>query len=173
MKINTLAKFACASTLILGLSACLTPSNPNQNNSYATQMSGTNTNSTAGKTAAIPPGFAGFSDIPIPSQANMNLEQSLVLGDDGNWIGRLSMNTPFTINQMFDYYLSEMPNFGWEKITLLRAETSVLTYEQGDRIATITINQGTFGANTNVAFTVSPRGQDFNAMPVPASTVNP
>lgn len=103
------------------------------------------------------PSFAQFSDIPVPSGAEMNLERSLVLGDRESWIGRLVMTVPGGGGNAYDFYFAEMPKFGWAAITSVRAEMSVLTFSRGDRIATIQIRNRTIGG-ADVSLTVSPRG---------------
>lgn len=104
------------------------------------------------------PSFAQFSDIPVPSGAEMNLERSLVLGDRDSWIGRLAMTVPGGGGRVYDFYFSEMPKFGWAPITSVRAETSVLAFSRGDRVATIQIRERTIGG-ADVSLTVSPRGR--------------
>jgi hypothetical protein len=51
-----------------------------------------------------------------------------------------------------------MPRFGWFPVTTVRAETSVLTYARGGRIATIQVWGRTLAGST-VSMTISPKGQ--------------
>jgi hypothetical protein len=104
------------------------------------------------------PSFAQFSDIPVPSGADMDLERSLVLGERESWIGRLVMTVPGSAGKAYDFYAAEMPKFGWVPITMVRGETSVLTYSHGERIATVQISDRTIGGAA-VSLTVSPRGR--------------
>ena len=103
------------------------------------------------------PAFAEFTDMPVPAGAIMDLERSLVLGGRAAWIGRLVLGTEDTAPGMYDFYQAEMPKFGWEEITTVRAVTSVLTYARGDRVATIQIARDRLGGAT-VSIVVSPRG---------------
>ena len=104
------------------------------------------------------PNFAQFSDIPVPAGADMDLERSLVLGEQDSWIGRLVMAVGTNPGKTFDFYFGEMPRFGWFPVTTVRAETSVLTYARGGRIATIQVWGRTLAGST-VSMTVSPKGQ--------------
>ena len=51
-----------------------------------------------------------------------------------------------------------MPGFGWQEITRVRAEVSVLSYTRSGRAATIQIAGTTLGGS-EVNFTVSPQAQ--------------
>jgi hypothetical protein len=104
------------------------------------------------------PNFAQFSDVPVPAGADMDLERSLVLGEQDAWIGRLVMAVGTNPGKTFDFYFGEMPRFGWFPVTTVRAETSVLTYSRGGRIATIQVWGRTLAGST-VSMTVSPKGQ--------------
>ncbi|CAN0293715.1 unnamed protein product [Discosporangium mesarthrocarpum] len=103
-------------------------------------------------------GFAQFPDIAVPAGAKMDVERSLVLGARDDWIGRLSMNTSGSTSESYDFFLREMPKFGWQEITTVRSEVSVLTYSRENRVATIQIRSKTLGGSA-VDITVSPRGR--------------
>lgn len=103
------------------------------------------------------PSFAQFSDVPVPAGAKMDLERSLVLGDREAWIGRLVMAVGMNQDRAYDFYFGEMPRFGWQPVTTVRAETSVLTYTRGPRVATVQI-QGRAIADTRIWMTISPKG---------------
>jgi hypothetical protein len=102
--------------------------------------------------------FTQFSDIPIPSGAEMDIERSLVLGDRDDWIGRLVMTTPGSAGSAYDFYAAEMPKFGWVPLTMVRGDTSVQTYSHGERVATIQIRDRTIRGAV-VSLIVSPRGK--------------
>ena len=122
------------------------------------------------------PSFAQFSDVPVPAGAKMDLDRSLVLGDRESWIGRLVMAVGMNQDRAYDFYFGEMPRFGWQPVTTVRSETSVLTYIRGPRVATVQIRKKTLGGSA-VDITVSPRGRPTaptasSSMPAsPAGTV--
>lgn len=103
-------------------------------------------------------GFARFSDIPVPKGADMDLDHTLVLGSREEWVGRLVMTTSDSAGQMYDFYVRQMPGFGWQPVTSVRGSTSVLTFTRGDRVATVQLTARTF-YGSEIRFTVSPRGQ--------------
>lgn len=110
--------------------------------------------------------FAQFDDVPIPVDAEMDLGQTLILGSAEGWIGRLSLDTGHGMTDMYAFYEQEMPRFGWEQVTTVRARISTMTYQRGPRIATITL-QPTLTKGTLVDFTVAP-AQTRSGMPNPA-----
>lgn len=116
--------------------------------------------------APAQPAFAQFSDIPVPAGANMDLQHSLVLGEAESWVGRLVMSISEPAGRMYDFYFREMPRFNWSPVTSVRAETSVLTYTKGERVATIQIRNRAIGGAT-VSMTISPRGKPMRPAPAP------
>lgn len=129
--------------------------------------------SRSGEGAAQGPSLAQFTDIPIPQGASMNLERSLILGPADTWIGRLVYSTSLGPQQAFDFFGREMPAFGWQEITRVRARINVMTYTRGGRAATIQISRTTLGGS-DVDFTVSPQVQGGSAgagIPAPGAVV--
>ena len=104
------------------------------------------------------PSFAQFNDIPIPEKATMDLKSTLLLGGSSSWIGRLVFSAPYTLNSMFDFYMSEMPKFGWKEVTVVRSKVSVLSFTNGDRVATVQLEADMVNG-TVVSFTVSPKSK--------------
>jgi len=73
----------------------------------------------------------------------MDLERSLVFGGRKTWIGRLVINFGTNSGKAYDFFFDEMPRFNWVPVTTVRAETSVLSYTRGQRVATSQIKTGT------------------------------
>lgn len=126
-----------------------------------------------GEGGAITPTFGQFSDIPVPSGASMDLDRTLILGGGDSWMGRLSYSTRQSVGEMFDFHKAEMNRFGWQELASLRSATSVLTYQRGERVATIQIRSGTL-LGAVVDFTVAPQGAGSRSAtggfaPAPAS----
>ena len=104
-------------------------------------------------------GFVVFTDIPMPADASVELDQTIVLGTGEDWMGRVTIKAKTGLTSVFDFYREQMPQFGWQELTVLRSATSVLTYTRGERIATIQIETkaGPF-SGSRIIFSVSPRG---------------
>ena len=103
--------------------------------------------------------FTRFPDLPMPVKAEMDMSKTLVFGTNDAWIGRMVITSSHGTNDMFDFYKQEMPGFGWQEITSVRSDTSVMTYTRGERVATIQIGSATL-SGAKVTITVSPRGAE-------------
>jgi len=101
------------------------------------------------------PPVAQYPDIPIPKGAKRNIDKTVVVGSQ-TWFGQLSLDTSYSADSMFDFYQRELPNFGWRKLTSVRAPTSVLSYDREDRVLTIAIQPNRI-RGSEVTVTVSPR----------------
>jgi hypothetical protein len=102
------------------------------------------------------PSFSQFPDVPIPSAAEMDVGQTLVLGGGEHWLGRLALKTGNDTNAMFNFYKRKMPERDWQEITSVRSSISVLTFSRGERVATIQIQSRAL-QGSEVLLTMSPR----------------
>ena len=108
--------------------------------------------------------FSQFNDIPIPTDADLDLDQSLILGTEDGWIGRISLDVSYDMTDMYSFYEREMPKFGWQQLTTVRAKISTMTYSRGSRVATITL-QSALTSGTYVDFTVAPANRAVMGRP--------
>ena len=127
-------------------------------------LSGCTTGSSTSSTSAdgAPAGLTQFNDVPIPAGASFDQSQSLILGSQAEWLGRLVLNTSNTARSLVEFYQNEMKRFGWTEITVVRGDPSVLTFERGGRVATVQISERTL-RGAQVGITMSPRGQPGGA----------
>lgn len=118
----------------------------------------------AGQTSVT---FTRFPDMPIPAEGEFDLDETLVFGTEDAWFGRMVIRTQYSPDDMFEFYQTQMPAFGWRQVTAVRAATNILTYSRRERIATLQI-QGTQQLGTEVAIIVSPRGSPDPRTVVPS-----
>jgi hypothetical protein len=85
------------------------------------------------------PSFSRFPDLPMPVKGLLDMSETVVVGASDKWVGRIKLITPYQSLDMFDFYLQEMPGFGWQEIKVVRSRASVMTYERNKRFATIEI----------------------------------
>lgn len=126
-------------------------------NSMTPSVPATTASGPDGKPAETEKAFNRFPDIPVPTQSKMDVRRTLVFGGNEDWYGQLGLNTKHDGNSMFDFYKQELPNFGWEEITSVRAPVSVLTYMRAERVLSIQVEKGNLTGST-ITLTVSPRG---------------
>ncbi len=102
-----------------------------------------------------PMDFKLLTDIPIPSNATMDNERSLILGDRDRWTGRVVMKLWKSAPDATNFYQQQMPAFGWEAIMAATSGISVMSYVRGDRAATVQVESAFIGSV--VLVTVGPR----------------
>lgn len=112
--------------------------------------------------------FAGFEDVPVPPNSRMDIDRSLIFGRGNSWTGRIVQSTSLSIADAYDFYLENMPAYGWQEITVVRSDISVMTYYRSNRIATISLQPLNLGG-TEVQFTISPRDAGKAKPPVSKS----
>ena len=100
--------------------------------------------------------FEPIRDIPIPTGSTLDNDRSLILSNEREWTGRLVIKADPSMPQLFAYYVKQMRSFGWQPVASIMAETSVLTYVQGQRAATVQIKPGTLQGSV-ITVTMAPR----------------
>ena len=151
---------ACAQGAVLGSNTTSmdTQTQPTAQNGPNGQSTGQNTGSAGGAAPVAPvKAFNRFPDIPVPSGAVMDVKRTIVFGGGEGWFGQLGLDTKHDSDAMFDFYKQELPGFGWQEITSVRALLSVLTYERQGRVLSIQLEKATL-SGAKVTLTVSPRG---------------
>ena len=101
------------------------------------------------------PRFEQFNDVPVPQDAQLDLERSLILGSRDGWTGRMVYSAPFSMTEMFVFFEQEMLRFGWQPLTAVRASISTLSFQRGARIATIMLQQRLTGG-ASISMTMTP-----------------
>lgn len=99
------------------------------------------------------PNFAQFREIPVPEKATMDLKKTMLFGNDP-LIGRLAFSAPYSQSNLFDFYMQEMPKFGWREVTVIRSANSFLTFAKDNRVATIQLST-TAVSGSDVIFDIS------------------
>jgi hypothetical protein len=152
---KTIQPIAILSLASLSLAACV-----QQSGDTSVQRKAPAPVVAAGSTVAGQPevNVVQFSDLPMPPQARMDTEKSIILGAGDDWTGRVLIHTPNTPESAFDFYRKELPGLGWREITAVRAATSVLTYLREGRVATLQIKSSASGG-VDISVTVSPEGK--------------
>ncbi len=106
-------------------------------------------------TTAVPSSsFSHFTDIPVPPNAIMNLDKTVILGSGEQWTGKLAFSAKQGPNTTFDYFIEELPKFGWKETAIVRADVSFMTYNRSGRELIIQIYGD--GGESTVDMMVSP-----------------
>ena len=122
-----------------------------------TQTTAIPTKSGATKVSSkTPTAFVQFPDVPVPPGSKINVDKTLVFGSKP-WFGQVTLTSSTSSNRAFDYFRAMMPGQGWREVTSVRAPTSILTYEQNDRVLAISIQAATL-MGSEITLTMSPKG---------------
>lgn len=121
-----------------------------------------------GGTAMTETDFSSFPDMPLPVGGKIVLDRTLIFGSGETWFGRLVINTSHSADDIFDFYMRELPGYGWSEVTSMRSEVSIITHSRRDRIATIQIQSATL-RGSRITINVSPRGSPAEALRAPAA----
>lgn len=107
--------------------------------------------------------FRPVSDVPIPKDAELDAERSLILSGKDDWTGRLVMISSVTSTEAFAFFTAEMPRFEWSPIMTVQSAVSVLTFTRTGRAATVQIERRALGGSL-ITITVA-HAQDTVGMP--------
>jgi hypothetical protein len=95
----------------------------------------------------------------MPAKNAIDLDHTIVLGSESEWLGRVLFTTPMTVDEVVDFYQREMPRYGWAEFAATRSTTTILAYQAGARAATIQVtgeSQNQSPSGTRVEFWVIP-----------------
>ncbi len=96
-----------------------------------------------------------ISDIPIPSKSIIDLEKTFILGKGDDWMGRLSLINKENIDEIYTFFLNEMPKFKFKEKSSIRSEVSTLIFENKKKAIFIKISKIKFG-KTYIEITATP-----------------
>ena len=99
--------------------------------------------------------FRPVSDIPIPKDAELDPNQSLILSGSKNWTGRVVMSSSISANEAFNFFKTEMLRYEWLPIMTVQSAVSVLSFTNNDRAATVQIEGRALGGS-RIMVTIAP-----------------
>ena len=103
--------------------------------------------------------FRPVTDIPIPEDATMDTERSLILSSRDRWTGRVVMKVGLSAAKAFAFYQQEMPNFRWAPVMSVQSDISGLAFTREDRAAMVQVQPRRLGGSL-VTVTIAPRQAD-------------
>ena len=128
---------------------------------FSTRLgSGGNQDSFSSRDAA---GLDIVNDIPIPQGAVLDNDRSLILGRGSNWTGRLVFRVNRPTTSLFSLYQSEMPQFGWQSISVIQDEVGILQYVMANRFVTVRIS-GSGLRGSRVSILMAPRSSNNDSV---------
>ncbi|GAB3190048.1 hypothetical protein [Hydrogenophaga aquatica] len=100
-----------------------------------------------------------LGDLPMPQDAKIDNEQSLILGAGPEWTGRIVAQATQGPTEIFTFYRDQLPPKGWTGVSSVKAKTSVLVFTKGERTLTVEIaDGGTLSSGSRLTLTAGPKG---------------
>jgi len=96
-----------------------------------------------------------ITDIPIPAGARLDAEQSMIMGSQDRWLGRIVVRLDASPTEAFNHSVKDMAKSGWNRTLTVHARVSNMTFMRANRVALIQIEPASFGAGVTVWITVA------------------
>ena len=102
-----------------------------------------------------------FNQMPLPKDARISPDKSLILGQGDNWAGRIELSSGMEPLEASAFFISEYPNHGWQLILSTKAKLSILVFTGSTRTLTLEITEGgPLAAKSMIVMTVAPKVQN-------------
>ena len=101
-----------------------------------------------------------FNQMPLPKDARISPDKSLILGEGDNWVGRIELSSSMEPLEASAFFTSEYPKQDWTLISSTKAKLSILVFTNNTRTLTLEISEGgPLAAKSMVVMTVATKVQ--------------
>ena len=105
-----------------------------------------------------------FNQMPLPKDARISQEKSLILGEGDNWAGRIELSSSMESLEASAFFTREYPKHNWQLISSTKAKLSILVFTSSTRTLTLEITEGgPLAAKSMIVMTVAPKVQNQGA----------
>jgi len=105
-----------------------------------------------------------FKQMPLPKDARILPDKSLILGEGDNWAGRIELSSSMEPLEASAFFTTEYPKYGWQLISSTKSKLSILVFTGGSRTLTLEITEGgPLAAKSMIVMTVAPKVQSQTA----------
>ena len=102
-----------------------------------------------------------FNQIPLPKDARISPDKSLILGEGDNWVGRIELSSGMETLEASSFFITEYPKHGWQLVSSTKAKLSILVFTGSTRTLTLEIIEGgPLAAKSMIVMTVAPKVQN-------------
>ena len=102
-----------------------------------------------------------FNQMPLPKDARISPDKSLILGEGDNWAGRIELSSSMDPLGASAFFVTEYPKNGWQLISSTKAKLSILVFTSITRTLTLEITEGgPLAAKSMIVMTVAPKVQN-------------
>jgi len=101
-----------------------------------------------------------FNQMPLPKDARISPDKSLILGEGDNWAGRIELSSSMEPLEASAFFVTEYPKYGWQIISSTKAKLSIIVFSNNTRTLTLEITEGgPLAAKSMIVMTVAPKVQ--------------
>jgi hypothetical protein len=102
-----------------------------------------------------------FNQMPLPKDARISPDKSLILGEGDNWAGRIELSSSMEPLEASAFFTAEYPKHSWQLISSTKAKLSILVFTSNTRTLTLEITEGgPLAAKSMIVMTVAPKVQN-------------
>ena len=102
-----------------------------------------------------------FNQMPLPKDARISPDKSLILGEGDNWAGRIELSSSMEPLEASAFFVREYPKQNWQLISSTKAKLSILVFTSSLRTLTLEITEGgPLAAKSMIVMTVAPKVQN-------------
>ena len=102
-----------------------------------------------------------FNQMPLPKDARISPDKSLILGEGDNWAGRIELSSSMEPLEASAFFITEYPKHGWQLISSTKAKLSIIVFSSNTRTLTLEITEGgPLAAKSMIVMTVAPKVQN-------------
>ena len=99
-----------------------------------------------------------FNQMPLPKDARISPDKSLILGEGDNWAGRIELSSSMEPLEASAFFTTEYPKHNWQLISSTKAKLSILVFTSSTRTLTLEITEGgPLAAKSMIVLTVAPK----------------
>jgi len=99
-----------------------------------------------------------FNQMPLPKDARISPDKSLILGEGDNWAGRIELSSSMEPLEASAFFAVEYPKHNWQLISSTKAKLSILVFTSSTRTLTLEITEGgPLAAKSMIVLTVAPK----------------
>ena len=101
-----------------------------------------------------------FNQMPLPKDARISPDKSIILGEGDNWAGRIELSSSMESLEASAFFTAEYPKHGWQLISSTKAKLSILVFTSNTRTLTLEITEGgPLAGKSMIVMTVAPKVQ--------------
>ena len=121
-------------TVALGVAGC-SSLKPQQSTSNSTTL----TTSAIAKSKTV---YYDFGDVLLPSQLEVDDDESFVFTTEGFTAGVLSLKGRLTAKSLINFFSNKMPVDGWQMINKFTGQRNMMLFRKHARYCTVIIDEG-------------------------------